>query len=203
MSLVILQDVKNNYMKRDTVFFIVILFIFSGTLYAQKNTYNVRINKPNSVKMQNPTNVIITNKIDSEIIYNIKNNSTNKIYILGYRDLTSYVGNEVKNGTSSISEYIFGNPDSLAMNDINFTLKFSKAFDSAYFLNVLPPNTKFNPFNINSPLRDCIKTISSDKKSINFKAGYIKAGQLITLRVYSPDRAGVDTIAIQGAGKLW
>lgn len=176
-------------MAKNIFFFISLILIFSHSLNAQK-IYNVKIDKSGPVKVQNPNNVVITNKIDSQIIYNTQNNSTSKIYVLGIEG-------------PSADRIIFGNPDSLNMVDINFTVSSDKPFDSAYFLSPYPPGTPFNPFNLNSPVRGCVKTISPDKKSINYKASYVRAGQKITLVLFFPQGQGVKRISIKGADKLW
>jgi hypothetical protein len=181
-----------------------IISVFYSTVNAQKNTYNVRvINPKGDVKIKEPKNVFITNKIDSQIVYNSNSNTTNKIYVMGVSDLSDYVGTHIKKNTPDIMKMSFGNPDSLAMVDIDFYVEFSQPFDSAYFLNFVNNKKIFNPYDINSPIRNSDYTIFADKKKVHFRASYIKPKQLISLMIFRTPGYGVDSVSIKGAGKLW
>ena len=176
---------------------LVILFLFVS-LYcnAQHTIYNTKI--------ENPRNIIITNKIDSQIIYNTQNGSTNKIYVLGIDNLGYHTDIKNKGTAQSITKMVFGNPDSLEMRDINITIKFSNPFDTAFFVDLLPKGKMPNLFDPKSPIRDSFEKIDTAKKFINFKAGYIKAGHKITLLIFSyPDTSKRSLIGIEGAGRLW
>lgn len=191
-------------MIKKIYFFIGFTIAISNLVAAQKITYNVKINKSRDVKLNGPGNVIITNKIDSQIIYNTQNGYTNKIYVLAIDHLAHFTGREQGDKKPNITRMIFGNPDSLNMRDINFSIKFSEPVDTAFFVDILPKSKGFNSFDPKSPIRDSFEKIDPAKKFIKFKAGYLKAGYKITLFIFDyTDTTKINSIGIEGAGRLW
>lgn len=153
-------------------------------------TYNTKINKADKV-------IIVNNKIDSAIV-NRQNKNTEKMYLLDVKDLT-----DRHKSNNDVSEFTFGNPDSLPVYDIDISLEYSKPYDSAYFLSLSPPNSKFNPFDIKTDARDVYKTFSTDRKKISYKASYFSGRKYLKLIVFRQMDFNGSSITINGVGKLY
>ncbi len=176
-----------------------VIFLLSLLMKANaqvKKTYNTKIGKANNV------NIITKKHVETEINYNTTSNKS-KIYLLSWRDLSVYDSNKVRENTPQIYEMVFGDPDSLALHDVDFTIEFGYPYDSAHFRSLLPPNKEFSPFNTKSPIRDYFRTFSPDRKKINFKAGYIAAKKFITLIIYKRNDAPGSSMNLIGVGKLF
>ncbi len=97
-----------------------VIFLLSLLMKANaqvKKTYNTKIGKANNV------NIITKKHVETEINYNTTSNKS-KIYLLSWRDLSVYDSNKVRENTPQIYEMVFGDPDSLALHDVDFTIEF-------------------------------------------------------------------------------
>lgn len=176
-------------------FIIAILFISGACLtFGQKKTYNTTIEKANRVFINNNTSV------DTQIVNNPINYNKPLLYLLNMRDLTPYKKDSLGKLHSDfyVEEYTFGNPDSVEVRDVNISMTFNEAIDTGYFEVISP--TKQGPFATNIS-RDVWRTISPDKKSINFKASYI--GRLVKVKLVLLRGLENKTLKISGVGKLF